>query len=132
MPESYGFSEGNLHLYTGVTGASGTPVAYVQNVSLTLAIGWQPEPSISGVYRDHKTGLQANLNAGVCYTFDKTMQRMFESATAVHGKFIHSSVNGTGGYLLMSGRMDNLAYNGSQGGAMLYSLAAHFNIWSAF
>lgn len=132
MPEAYGWSEGVLHIYTGATAQSGNPVAYVQNVGLSLVIGWDPTPSVSGVYRDHKTGQQANLNAGVCYTFDKTMQRMFESATAVHAKFMHSSVNGTGGYFLMSGRMDNLAYNGAEGGFMLYSLAAHFNQWSAF
>lgn len=121
-----------MHLYTGTTGSSGTPIAYVQNVNLSLVIGWQPEPSVSGVYRDHNTGQQANLNAGICYTFDKTMQKIFQSATAVHGKFIHSSVNGTAGYVLMSGRMDSLSYQGSQGGAMMYSLAAHFNVWSAF
>lgn len=132
MPEAYGFPEGVLHLYTGTTAQSGTPIAYVQNGNVTFTRGWQSEPSVSGVYRDHLTGLAAQLNAGVCYTFDKTIQRMFESATAVHAKWMHSSVNGTGGYFLMSGRIDSLAYNGAQGGFLQYSLAMHANIWSAF
>lgn len=132
MPESFGFSEGTLFIYTGVTGASGTPVAYVQNVSPVFTRGWQPNPSVSGTYRDHLTGLACTLNVGIAYTFDKTLQKIFESGTAVHAKFMHSSVNGTGGYIMMSGRIDNLAYNGAQGGTMLYSLAYHANIWSAF
>lgn len=132
MPEGYGWPEGSLHVYTGVTGSSGTPVAYVQNVGLTLMRGWQPEPSISGVYRDHLTGLSCQLNAGIVYTFDKVLQKIFESGTAVHAKLTHSSVNGTAGYVMMSGRIDSLTYQGTQAGVMQYSLAAHFNIWSAF
>lgn len=132
MPEAYGWSEGTLHVYTGTTAQSGTPIAYVQNVSLPVMRGWQSEPSVSGVYRDHLTGLSIQLNAGILYTFDKTLQRIFESATAVHAKLMHSSVNGTGGYFLMSGRIDSLNYNGANGGVLQYSLAMHANIWSAF
>ena len=132
MPEVYSFPEGTLHLWTGAANASGNPIAYVQNANAVPTWGWQPEPSISGVYRDHKTGLSISLNAGIAWTFDKTIMKIAESATAVHAKIMNSSVNGSAGYLMYSGRIDSLPYQGAQGGFFQYSLVAHFNIWSAF
>lgn len=132
MPEAYSFPEGTLHIWTGAANASGTPIAYVQNTNVIPTWGWQREPSVSGVYRAHKTGVSIQLNAGVVWTHDKTIMKIAESATAIHGKVMNSSINGSAGYLMYSGNIDSLQYQGAQGGFFQYNLAALFNIWSAF
>lgn len=132
MTEVFSFNEGAVHIYAGVTGSSGSPIAYVQNCQLSFNYGWDTSQSLSGTYRDHLTGqaAQASINAG--YTFDKTLLQRFNSATAVHFKFIQSGIHGTGGYFLFSGRLDSLSFNAQQGGVFMFTLAGHANRWSAF
>ena len=132
MPELYSFPEGAVHVYTGTTASSGSPLAYVQSQQLTVTRQWQTDPSLSGVYRDHLVGVDARVNVNLGYTFDKTLQKIYESATAIHMKFIHNNVNGSAGYFLMSGRIDSLAYDSQQGGVFMCNFAAHANQWSAF
>lgn len=132
MTEVFGFPEGAIHIWAGTTAASGSPIAYIENQQLSLAYGWDTSPSLSGTYRDHLTGQAAQVSVGIGYTFDKTLLQRFNSATAVHYKFIHSGIHGTGGYFLFSGRIDSLAFAAQQGGVFQFTLAGHASKWSAF
>ncbi len=132
MPEVYSFPEGTIHVWTGLANASGTPIAYCENTQIQPMWGWDNVPSLSGVYRDHLTGLSITMNINAGWTFDKKLAAMAGSATAVHAKFMASSVNGSGGYIMYSGRIDNLSFNGGQAGTFQFALAYHANIFSAF
>lgn len=132
MPEVYGWPEGLIYVYTGVTAQSGQPVAYAEQVQANFLVQWSNDPSMSGTYRDHKVGQRVDYSHGALYTFDQRLRQIFDLQTAVHVKLLHSSVNGTAGYFLFSGRLDGLNFNGSQGNPFRYTLAGHANQWSAF
>lgn len=131
MPEVYSFPEGTVSLYTGAAATSAL-MAYCQDTTVTLVWGWDNRPAAGGNYYDQLTGRRADVTVNLHLTTDEVIQRMTQSATAVHMKFNHSSVGGTGGYWLYSGRIDRLQFQGQQGGVFSYTLAAHFNRWSGF
>ena len=131
MPEAYAWPEGSVSIYTGA-GATSAVVAYAQNSNLALTRGWMNQVTLGGAYSDHLTGQRADVSLGAVYTFDKTLQKLHESATAVHMKLMHSSINGSAGFILYSGRIDSFQYAGTEENPYTYTLAAHFNAWSAF
>lgn len=128
--EAYSFPEGSLHIWTGSATAS-AQVAYCENVNLALVRGWDNRPTLSG-YTDHLTGQRADLTIGTMFTYNATLAKMFDSATAMHVKVLHNNVNGSAGWVLYSGRMDVFAPNEAQGTVMRYTMSMHFNRWSAF
>ena len=129
--QAYSWMEGQLVVWTGI-GAASAVVAYAQNNSLNIQYGWVNREQMSGGYYDVLTGQRADLNVGAVMCFDGAIRRLFEAKTAVHMKFINSSVAGTAGYSLYSGRIDTLSFNGSEAAPYTYSLAAHFNVWTGF
>ncbi len=131
--EAFAWPEGQIVFFTGAASpVTSAVVAYAQNSNINLQRQWDNRPSISGVYRDHLVGLNARVGVGAVYAFDGTLERIHESATAVHAKFIHSGVNGTAGYLFFSGRIDSMSFRGSQGAPYTWALNYHANVWSAF
>lgn len=129
--EQYSWPEGQLLVWTGTSNPY--TASYVENVSLSVTRGWLSiGPSFSGVYTDVLTGWRADVSVGAAYAYDKTLQKMFESATALHMHFYHSGINGTAGVRTWSGRVDNWTLAGQEGGLMTMSLAYHANAWSAY
>jgi hypothetical protein len=132
MAEAYTWPEGSVSLWTGSATASAV-VAYAQNTDLMLARGWENRRTLSGNYYDIPVGYRADINIGAVFTSDGTLQRMFDSATAVHMKFQHTNApNGSAGLMLYSGRIDALAYRGSENAPYTYTLTYHANQWSAY
>lgn len=133
MPEAFVFPEGNVYLWTGVAAASAR-IGYAQNLQGAFVRGWANDPSLAGVYRDHLTGMRADVLLGQLYTPDATIQRLEASATAVHLKLVHILPGslGSAGVELYSGRIDSLTYIGNENAPYSYTLSYHANQWSAF
>lgn len=133
MTEVYNWREGSIHLWTGSATASAV-IAFAQNLMLTPAWGMQSDPTLGGGYRQHLTGRRADLIVQALYTHDGTLARLAGAATAggVHMKLINSGIHGSAGYLLWSGSIDALPWQGSEVAPFSYQLAYHCHEWSAF
>lgn len=131
MPEAFVWPEGTVSIGTGTVGASAV-VAFAENTNITLTRGWSNNATLSGTYYDHLTGAYATVSIGALYTVDATVHKINASATAVHMKFMHSGLGGTGGMWLYSGRIDSMSYAGTQAAPYRWTMNAHFNVWSAF
>lgn len=131
MSEVYSWLESQVYIFTGTATASAR-VAYAEDTNLTLQYGWSNQPSMSGVYRDHRTGQAATLSVGAWFSNDLTVARVFTSATAVHVHIRHANLYGSAGFFLYSGRFDSFTEQGSNGAIFKYSLAYHANYWSAY
>lgn len=131
MPEVYSWREGQVYIYTG-NGATSAVVAFAQETRIGTTRGWVNQAHLDRTYSDHLTGQRADVSIGALYTFDNTIQKIDTSATAIHMKFWHSSVNGTAGMFLYSGRIDNMEFIGTEASPYLWRLQAHFNLWSAY
>jgi hypothetical protein len=129
--EAISWPEGQLIIWTGI-GAASAVVAYAQNNSLNLTYGWVNREQMSGGYYDVLTGQHAALSVGAVMCYDGTIRRLADAKTAVHMKFMGSSIVGTAGYALYSGRIDNLSFNGTEAAPYTFTLAAHFNVWTGF
>lgn len=133
MSENYAFSEGSLYIWTGAATASGSVIALVQNVSLQPNIQWQSFQNLTGGYYQHNAGQNVNVNAGISYTDETYLLKLFALKTAVHAKIEHSSlVNGTAGYILYSGRLSLFGLDGSQGGVMNRALSYVGHEWTGY
>ena len=132
MPESFAWPEGNVWMSTGLPFATSAYIGLAESTQSNLQIGWVNTQAAGGVYYNHSTGQRADVTINKMYSFDKTAQRWFDSATAVHMKFIHSSVNGTAGYFLYSGRIQSLSIQGNAGQVFKQAIVYFANNWSAF
>jgi hypothetical protein len=132
MGETYAFPEGFLHVWTGLANASGAQQAFVQNIGLTMQLGWQTDASLSGTYRDHHTGRAAQLNVGYTYALSAYLPKLLLSATAVHFKFMMNHFGGSAGFIFYSGRLDAVNLAGAENGVFTYQVQAHANQWTAF
>lgn len=129
--EAFSWMEGQIAVFTGNLATSAV-VAFAQNTRLSLAIGFVNNETLGGGYYDVRTGQRADVSIGAVWCFDGTLARIFDSGTAVHMKIINSSVNGSAGYMLYSGRIDSLPYDGSENAPFKYTLTYHANVWSGF
>jgi hypothetical protein len=129
--EPFSWSEGQVWLWTGSATAS-AQVAFAQNINGGPTWGWERRPSLSGVYRGHLTGLEFPITVGALYTPHTTIQRMAQSATAVHLKLLHSHNGGSAGYVIHSGNILAMPILGYDNGLYEYSLNYVGNSWSAF
>lgn len=129
--EAYVWPEGQIWVYTGNLATSAV-VAFAQNTRLSLAKGFTNNETLGGGYYDVFTGQRADVSIGAIWCFDGTLARIFDSGTAVHLKIMNSSVNGSAGYMLYSGRIDSLPYDGAEGSPFKYTLTYHANVWSGF
>lgn len=129
--EAFGWPEGQVYLWTGTATASAV-VALAQNTQGVFQRGWETHQSIDGVYGQHLTGQRADVSIGAVYTYDATIKRMVDAATAIHLKLYHSSINGSAGLILYSGVVDAFGLNGSENNPYVYTLQYHCHIWSAY
>jgi hypothetical protein len=132
MAEVYAWPEGALYIWSGAATASGNPVAYANNATLTTQWQWSNDPRLDGTYRNHLQGQRGNLNAALSYTIGVAAVTLAQATATVHIKLQHNGVNGSAGFIAYSGRIDSLNLNGAEGGVYGLSLAAHFNQWSAY
>lgn len=132
MAEVYAWPEGELYIWSGAATASGSPVAYVTNATLTTQWQWSNDPRLDGSYRNHLQGQRANINAALAYTIGTSAVTLAQNTAVVHVKFQHNGVNGSAGFIGYSGQIDSLNLQGSEGGTYGLSMAAHCNIWSAY
>ena len=132
MPESFSWMEGAAWYSTGVPFVTSGLFAYCENTQVVEQWGWVYTPAANGAYRDHLTGQRADVTIQAAYTFNMTIARVAESATALHMKFLHNTINGSAGLNLYSGRIDTQTFIGQRAGVYQFSLRAHFGSWSAF
>jgi hypothetical protein len=129
--EAYGWPEGHILVWTGTS----NPVTAVlaQQANVQRIRGWANiGPTFDGSYSDVQTGTYANVVIGRAYIYGDDLQGMFESATAVHMEHYHSSINGSAGVKLWSGRIDQFNMQGQAGGVYTIQLTYHANNWSAY
>lgn len=132
MPEAFSWMEGQVWMSTGLPFATSAYIGLAESTQSNLQVGWVNTPAAGGVYHNHTTGQKVDVTIGTMYSYDKTAQQWFDTKTAVHMKFIHSSVNGTAGIFLYSGRIASVNVQGSNGQVFKQSMQAFFNNWSAF
>lgn len=128
--EAFAFPEGQLYLWTGSATASAL-VAYARSIQLQLRLGFSNRPTLAGYY-DHLTGQRADLTIETVYSPSLTLQKLFESATAVHAHLSHAHVGGSAGVYLHSGRLADVTINSQENGVLKFSLAYYANRWSAY
>lgn len=132
MSESYAFPEGHAHIWTGLVANSGNEMLYVQNINISMQMGWQTDQSLSGTYRRHLTGRAANMNVGALYALSAYLPALLLSATAVHFKFVARHFGGSAGFIFYSGALSNVTLAGAENGVFTYQVAAESNIWTVF
>lgn len=133
MPEAYVWPEGQVAIWTGnATPSTSAVLAYAQNMQVMPVRGWYERETIDGVYFRHLTGQSIDFTCSMLYTFDNTIQKIEASATAVHMKIQHNSVNGSAGLFLYSGHIVSLALAGDEANPYAYTLTYRGNIWSAY
>lgn len=129
--EVFSWREGKLLIWTG----SANPVTalYLTQTDTRIMYGYQNNgPSMGGQYTDHLTGQRADVSVRAGYTYDQSLLLMMQSATAVHMEVYQSSVNGSAGLMLYSGRITNVAKNGADRGIYNYSLNYYSNNFSSY
>lgn len=131
MSQVYAWPEGQIAIWTGA-GATSALFLYAQNSTITLTHGWLKRQVGDGSYHAHVTGKQASISVAAAKTYSNAIAKMAEAQTAVHMKFIHSGIHGTAGWNFYSGQLMSYSENGSENGIYSYTLAADFNLWSAF
>jgi hypothetical protein len=97
-----------------------------------LVRGWDNRARLDGSYSDALTGKRADLTIRAMYTYDSTLLRINESATAVHLHLKHSGALGSAGLYLYSGRIDRIDLQGSEGNPYVFGITYHANRWSAY
>ena len=132
MYEVFSWMEGSVHIWTGSASASAV-VAFAQNVQGNPQYGMQSDAAASGRYFMHSTGRRFDLTIGALYTYDATLARMAASARSdVHVKLLHTGIHGSAGYLLYSGAIDALPFQGNEGAPYSYQLVYHCHSWKPF
>lgn len=129
--ESYSWMEGQIWVFTGNLATSAV-VAYATQNNLNFSRGVVNNETLAGTYYDYQTGKRVDFTFGAVMCFDSTLRRIYDSATAVHMKFIHSSVAGTAGYMFYSGQIDTLSFAGTEKSPYTFTMAGHANLWSGF
>lgn len=131
MGEAFSWMEGQVWISTGVPFATSAYFAYAESTRVTRQIGYVNTPGAGGVYTNHSTGQKADVNIGAAYAYP-TIDKYFEAQTAVHMKFVQSTINGSAVLYLYSGRIQSLSVIGARGDVFKYELQAYFNNWSAY
>jgi len=129
--EAFSWPEGTLYVWTATATASAT-IAYIQNSRASMMQGWVNRATLDGNYWDHLTGQRADVQIGAIFSPDLTIQRIFNSATAVHMRMDQSNALHSAGYLFYSGRIDSLELVGNEGGNFQFNMTYHANRWSAY
>lgn len=129
--ETFTWSEGLVYVWSA-TASSSAMIAYAQNSRVAIQRGWVNRATLDGNYWDHLTGQRVDVTIGALFSPDLTIQRLFNSATALHLHLGHSSLVGSAGYLLYSGQIDSLELIGGDGQTFQFNMNYHANSWSAY
>ena len=103
------------------------------------ALGWiplvTPTSQIVGTQSviNVLTGERADITIGTMYTVDNSAIRTLAAAkTAVHMHLAQTALGASAGYLLYSGRIDQVSLAGREGQLYQFSMTYHANDWSAY
>ena len=129
--EAISWREGNIWVWTGSASAS-AEVAYAVNMNLTPAIGFANRQTMGGKYSNHETGRIVQYQIGLVASQHWTLFKMFSSGAMAHLHFAQSSVNGSAGIYLYSGRINSMPLIGQQGATMQWQMAGYANEWSSY
>jgi len=131
MTETFAWPEGAIYIWTGTAGSA--LVAYAENIQATFARGWENYQTLTGTYGDRFTGQRVDVSIGALHHPDNAALRtLFDAQTAVHLHLRESSILGSAGHFLYSGRIDALSKAGANGGLFTVRLDYHSNVWSAY
>lgn len=131
MREAIAFSEGSARLWTGSAAHYGFALA--QSVNVSFGYGWNNFQTLDGTYRNLLTGQRADVTIAAAQSYDMAIFRMFQSATAIHMELWHGTpISVSAGWVLWSGRIDQLQIQGQQGDVLRYNLTYHANVWSGY
>ena len=131
MPEVFTWNEGQLFIWTGASTVSAL-TAYAQNISVSLAYGWSNRRLVTGTYQDVFTGFRQDVQVCAMYTPDATIQKFALQTALTHMHLRHSSLGGTAGLFLWSGRIDRIDLAGSEANPYIFTIAYHANIVSGY
>lgn len=132
MGEVFTFSEGRLYIWTGSHTASGMSVAFVEQVSVNLTTQWGNQRSVGTGRHEWVIDQRADLQIGKAYA-NADLYALLNATGVVHIKVEHENVPaGSAGFILYSGRLDNLSVNGSQGAIMQENLVGHAYQWTGY
>lgn len=132
MTEVFSWTEGTLYVWSGAATASGTPVAYVTNASISPQWQWSNDARLDGSYRHVLQGRRANISLALGYTVGMNLVVLAQGNASVHFKFDQNGVNGSAGWLAYTGRINTLGLQGAEGGTYALSVAGYCNEWSAY
>ena len=132
MAEVFAWPEGELHLWTGSSTASGNPIAYVNNMTVTLTVRWQSDAAVDGTYRQHSTEKRADFSFGIDYLYGDGLVALFNAQTACHAKFTHKNTLASAGIILYSGRINTLALAGNEAAVFNETLNGFAHLWTGF
>lgn len=131
MPEVFAWREGQCFVWTGNSTVSAL-TAYAQNINASIAYGWNNRRLVTGTYQDVLTGQRADVQIGAMYTPDATIQKFAALTALTHMHLRHSSLGGTAGIFLWSGRIDRIDLQGSEANVYSFTVAYHSNIITAY
>lgn len=131
MSEIFTWMEGQAFLWSGNSTVSAL-TAYIQNTTLNAQFGWLNRRLVTGTYQDLLTGQRFDLQVGGMYMPDATIQKFALQTALVHVHLRHSSLGGTAGTFLWSGRIDSLQVVGSEANPYVFTLGYHSNLISGY
>ena len=129
---TFTWPEGTVYLWTG--SALKSAIAFASETDANLVIGYVNQQAGSA-YHNYATGQRVDVTIGALYTNDGTIDRIFDSRTAVHMKIEQKFLTGltaSAGMLFWSGAIDGVQFRGSDGQSFSYQMRYHANIWSAY
>lgn len=131
MAEVFSWVEGQVYIWTGNSTVSAVN-AYIQNTNCVEQYGWNNRRLVTGTYQDVLTGYRADVQIGAMFTPDATIQKFARATALTHMHFRHSSLAGTAGYFLWSGRIDRIEHIGSEATPYVFNVAFHSNIVTGY
>lgn len=131
MAEVFAWREGQVYVWTGNSTVSAL-TAYAQNINASLVYGWNNRRLVTGTYQDVLTGVRVDVQIGAMYTPDAILQKFALLTAETHLHLRHSSLGGTAGIFLWSGRIDRIDIQGNEGNVYNFTVAYHSNVVSGY
>lgn len=133
MTEAFSHREGALYMWTGSAAASGSPVGFVNNVSVSFQYSWQNQLSIGTARYEWLNDARADVMIGTLWTnTSRVYELAHQTGQVVHIKLEASGVNGSGGWLVYSGQIDSVQVLSQQGGVDMLSMMGHGFEWTGY
>lgn len=133
MSEAFSHREGALYLWTGVATASGSPIAFVNNVNLSFQYTWQNQLSIGTGRYEWVNDRRVDVMFGTLWAKGDTIQQIADATgSVVHMKVEASGVNGSGGWIVYSGQIDSVQVMSQRAGVDSMNVMAHGFAWTGY